>query len=78
MGYPDYRINQRFKILRAGEVFIIKSLTTGLNFDIKGENTSDGTPIILWHSTGGINQFWRMQNKGNSKYRISSWMDPDL
>jgi hypothetical protein len=36
LGFPDYRINQRFRILRAGEVFVIKSLITGLNMDIEG------------------------------------------
>lgn len=34
LGIPDYRIQQRFRIFRSGEVFVIKSLVSGLNLDV--------------------------------------------
>lgn len=59
-------------------MYIIKSLKTELNLDIEGEDYSDGTKVIQWHSTGGHNQFWNFQKKGENIYRICSWYDPTL
>lgn len=74
----NYRFNQRWKIYRAGEVFIIKSFKTDLNLDISGQKYAHGTNLIQWHSTGGNNQFWKFEQKDKGVYRISSWYDPSL
>ena len=74
----NYRFNQRWKIYRAGEVCIIKSFKTELNLDIAGEKYADGTDVIQWHSTGGHNQFWKIEKKGINAYRIFSWIEPAL
>lgn len=78
MWEANYRFNQRWKIYRAGEVFIIKSFKTDLNLDIEGERYADGTKLIQWHSTGGNNQFWKFEEKSPGIYRISSWFDPSI
>ena len=74
----NYRFNQRWRIFRAGEVYIIKSFKTDLNLDIEGERYEDGTKVIQWHSTGGHNQFWRFEKKNLHTYRICSWIEPML
>lgn len=74
----NYRFNQRWRIFKAGEVYIIKSFKTDLNLDIEGERYEDGAKIIQWHSTGGHNQFWRFEKKNMDTYRICSWLEPTL
>jgi hypothetical protein len=74
---PNRRFNQRWKIYKAGEVFIIKSFKTDLNLDVEGERYANGTKIIQWHSTGAHNQFWILQEKAmGGYYRICCWLDP--
>jgi hypothetical protein len=60
---PNHRFNQRWKIYKAGDVFIIKSFKTDLNLDVEHINYENGTKIIQWYSTGGHNQFWKLQQK---------------
>lgn len=74
----NYRFNQRWKVYRAGEVFILKSFKTDLNLDIEGERFAHGTKVIQWHSTGGNNQFWKFEERDRNIYRICSWFDPTL
>ena len=58
---PNYRYNQRWNILRAGVIYVIKSQFNGLNLDVEGESFENGTNIIQWSSHGGVNQFWMFE-----------------
>ena len=56
---PNYRYNQRWKILRAGEVYVIKSFFNELNLDIEDEEIESKNKIVQLSSNGKVSQFWK-------------------
>jgi hypothetical protein len=72
----SHRFNQRWKIYKAGEVYIIKNFKTNLNLDVEEEKYEQGRKIIQWHSTGAHNQFWKLQEKQKGVYRICCFYEP--
>jgi hypothetical protein len=77
---PNYRFNQRWRIYRAGEVYIIKSYLSKLNLDVYEEKFEDSQKIIQYHSTGGMNQLWMLERMERSvdEYRIYCFAELEL
>lgn len=45
-----------------GGYYFIKSVSSGLYFDVSGSSLANGTEIILWSKHGGQNQQWTIDN----------------
>lgn len=59
--------SQKWTIEDAGSGFyFIKSVSSGLYFDVSGASTANGAEIILWHKHSGTNQQWTIGDCGNA------------
>lgn len=75
---PHKHTNQRWNLIRIGNVFAIKSLFSGLFLDIKDEKKTAGTKIIQWSNNHKSTQIWRLEEEGDGTYIISSVADSSL
>ena len=62
----------------SGDYFINSSLDVGQVLDVDGWKTEDGGDIILWTSTGYVNQKYRFVYAGGGTYRIKSTYSGNL
>jgi lysophospholipase L1-like esterase len=52
------------------QTYIIKNRNSGLVMDVSGGNATDGTSIIQWGATGGLNQRFTFTETANGSYKI--------
>jgi len=52
--------NQKFRFIETEKGYIIECKLNGLVFDVCGCNMDNGSNVILWKSTGGLNQLWNI------------------
>ena len=71
-------INQRWNLIRVGNVFAIKSVFSDLLIDIKGEKKCVGSKIVQWPNSHKSTQMWKLEKQGDGTYIISSVADSNL
>ena len=72
------RFNQRWRWVRRGGGFMLKSLLTGHCVDIAEEKKDHGSKVVQWDETGGSNQLWAPRNAGNNTFKLESVHAPSL
>lgn len=72
------RFNQRWKFIKTGNAYQIRSFKSGLNLDINQESKKPGAKIIQWDPSGSSNQLWTLESKTDNLYIIRSVHAPDL
>jgi Ricin-type beta-trefoil lectin domain-like len=76
--HPENRDGQIWKLVLAS-IFVfrqrgirVKSLLTGLVWDVRGGSLEDGAPIIQFTDHGGLNQRWRFEESDGGFFKIIS------
>ena len=74
----DRTATQRWKLVRQGNYYYIKSGVDGKVIGINGASCTQGQPIVLRDSNGGDNQLWRITSAGDGTFIIRSKMNDNM